>query len=97
MPTITSINGTSEATCSCGSWLKHWQNFSMQKIPFYCPANGCFQTDLFGAHIQKAYSLERKWYIIPLCSFHNSIKSDIDVSDTITFVSANKSETCEGF
>ncbi len=25
---IKNINGTSQAKCSCGSWLKHWQNFS---------------------------------------------------------------------
>jgi hypothetical protein len=46
-------------------------------------------------HVQKAYSPDRKWFIIPLCSFHSTSKIDLDVSDTIAFVSADKSETCE--
>jgi len=95
MTTITNINGTSDTTCRCGGWLKHWRNFSKQNLPHYCPVEECFQTDLVGVHVQKAYSLQEKWYIIPLCSFHSTSKMDLDVSDTIAFVSANKSETCE--
>jgi hypothetical protein len=97
MPTITNINGTADPICKCGSWLKHWQNFSKQTLPLRCPANGCYQKDLVGAHVQKAYSFDLVWYIIPLCNAHNTCKFDIDVSDTITFVTANKNETCERF
>ncbi len=95
MPTITNIKGTSDTICKCGGWLKHWRNFSKQNLPRYCPVEGCFQTDLMGVPVQKAYSPDRKRFIIPLCSFHSISKIDLDVSDTITFVSANKSETCE--
>ncbi len=95
MVTITNINGTSHITCKCGSWLNHWQSFSMQNLPRYCPVEGCHQRDLVGAFVQRAYSIIQKWYIIPLCSTHNVSKYDLDVSDTIAFVSANKSETCE--
>ena len=97
MPTVTNINGTTDNACKCGNWLMHWQNFSRQSLPRYCPAEGCYQTDLVGAHVQRAYSLARKWFIIPLCNWHNGSKADLDVDDTITFVSANKSETCERF
>jgi hypothetical protein len=96
MPTITNINGAPDITpCRCGSWLQHWENFSRQNLPYYCPVNGCYQKDLVGAHVQKAYSLVRRWYIIPLCSRHSESKFNLDVSDTIMFVSADKSETCE--
>jgi hypothetical protein len=96
MPTITNINGTSDIIpCRCGSWLKHWENFSKQILPHYCPVSGCFKTDLVGAHVQMAYTATRKWFIIPLCTEHNASKYDLEVSDTIAFVSANKSETCE--
>jgi len=50
---IRNINGTSQTTCKCGSWLKHWENFSGQVKPSYCPASGCLRTDLLGAHVQK--------------------------------------------
>jgi len=94
MPTITNINGVSDNTCKCGNWLKHWQNFSRQRIQIYCPVMGCYQKDLIGARVQKAYCVDQKWYIIPLCSRHNASTTDLDVSDTITFVSTNISETC---
>ncbi|MBN1185700.1 MAG: hypothetical protein JXB49_25690 [Bacteroidales bacterium] len=97
MTTITNINGTSSTVCVCGSWLLHWQKFSKQSLPRYCPVEGCYQTDLVGAHVQRSYSLERKWFIIPLCRFHNASKIDLDVDDTIAFVPANKGETCEKF
>jgi len=36
---IKNINGTSQTTCACGSWLKHWEKFSGQTVT-YCPATG---------------------------------------------------------
>jgi hypothetical protein len=26
--TVYNINGTSDNTCKCGSWLAHWKNYS---------------------------------------------------------------------
>jgi hypothetical protein len=97
MSTITNINGTADTTCKCGSWLKHWLNFSKQSLPRYCPVDGCYQSDMVGAHVQRSYSLERKWFIIPLCTYHNASKIDLDVSDTIVFVPASRKETCEKY
>jgi len=99
MPTITNINGTSETTttCKCGGWLKHWQNFSKQNVPRSCPVDACFRQDLTGAHVQLAYTIANKWFIIPLCNYHNQSQANLDVSHTITFVPANKSETCEKY
>ena len=25
---VKNLNGTSQRTCKCGSWLKHWEKFS---------------------------------------------------------------------
>lgn len=93
---IRNINGTSQTTCNCGSWLKHWENFSGQKKPSYCPAFGCINKDLLGAHVQKGgNSTDQKWYIYPLCAEHNNYKGELEVSDLYKLVSANKKETCE--
>lgn len=92
---VKNINGTSQTTCRCGSWLKHWQNFGGQRTPTYCPEKSCLNKDLLGAHVQKANSTNRKWYIYPLCAEHNKARGDLDVSDSYNLVSANKSETCE--
>lgn len=91
---IKNINGTSQTRCACGTWLDHWKKFSGQTIT-YCPEPSCLQTDLLGAHVQKADSSDNKWYIYPLCSTHNRSTGVLDVSDVYKLVSANKKETCE--
>lgn len=91
---IKNINGTSQTKCKCGSWLKHWENFSGQTAT-YCPVVGCWNTDLEGAHVQKADSSDNKWYILPLCGPHNQSTGELEVSDAYKLVSANKKETCE--
>jgi len=88
------INGTSDTTCACGSWLKHWEKFSGQSV-IYCPAGKCMKKDLVGAHVQKSNSSDDKWYIYPLCSAHNQSTGELEVSDTYKLVIANKKETCE--
>ncbi len=93
---IRNINGTSDTTCRCGSWLAHWKNFSGQAAPTYCPAANCSNKDLVGAHVQKGGgSTDQKWYIYPLCEDHNKHKGELEVSDSYKLVSANKKETCE--
>lgn len=92
---IRNINGTSQAACRCGSWLKHWENFSGQKTPLSCPAIRCSETKLLGAHVQKADGSDQRRYIYPLCEPHNRHTGELEVSDFYRLVSANKRETCE--
>jgi len=91
---IKNINGTSQTTCACGSWLKHWEKFSWQKVPTYCPVDSCLKKDLVGAHVQKSDSFDNKWYIYPLCNAHNQHTGVLEVPDFYKLVSANKKETC---
>jgi hypothetical protein len=92
---VTNINGTSYRTCSCGSWLAHWQKFSRQALPTYCPEITCSNKPEVGAHVQKDSITDRKWYIVPLCTKHNGMKGEsITIVDDINLVSANVSETC---
>ncbi|MFA4852803.1 MAG: hypothetical protein WC974_08870 [Thermoplasmata archaeon] len=94
MAKVKNINGTSDNTCKCGSWLKHWEKFSGQTTQ-YCIEKSCTKKDLVGAHVQKDNSTDMSWYIIPLCSFHNQSEGVLEISDNYKLVSANKSETCE--
>lgn len=95
MAKVKNINGTSEASCKCGSWLAHWKKFSNQTVT-YCVETTCLKTDLVGAHVQKADSTDSNWYIIPLCQTHNLAKNTVlTISDNYKLVSANKKETCE--
>jgi hypothetical protein len=94
MAKVTNINGTSDTTCECGSWLQHWKNFSGQIVTF-CSEKNCTNKDIVGAHVQKANSTNKSWYIIPLCQSHNKSTSDLETVESCTLVSANKKETCE--
>lgn len=94
MAKVKNINGTSDTNCKCGSWLKHWEKFSGQTTQ-YCTETKCVNTDLVGAHVQKADSADNNWYIIPLCNSHNQSTGTLEVSDSYKLVSANKKETCE--
>jgi hypothetical protein len=91
---IKNINGTSDSTCRCGSWLKHWERFSRHAAPSYCPVDGCLEKGLLGAHVQKDSATDRNWYIYPLCDKHNRATGTLNVNDTYKLVSANVSETC---
>ncbi len=92
---VNNINGTSQNSCSCGSWLQHWKNFSGQSVPAYCPEQKCHERPEVGAHVQKDGSSDTSWYIVPLCKTHNAeTGKSLTVSDSITLVSANVSRTC---
>lgn len=91
---VNNINGTSQNKCNCGSWLAHWERFTGESIPAYCPELGCMQKPEVGAHVQKDGSTDRNWYIIPLCNTHNKqVGGSLIVSD-ISLASANVANTC---
>lgn len=93
---VKNLNGTSDNTCKCGSWLKHWEKFSGKSVPTYCCVTSCTGKDLIGGHVQKDSSTDKSWYIIPICKTCNGKQGeDLIISDTTVLVSANKSETCE--
>jgi hypothetical protein len=55
----------------------------------------CFEKPELGAHVQKDGSQDDAWYIVPLCKKHNNqIGATLTISDSVTFVPANVSETC---
>jgi hypothetical protein len=70
-------------------------NFSGQGLPTYCPEKTCTQKPEVGAHVQKDGSYDSAWYIVPLCKIHNAeTGKSLEVSDSMTLVSANVNETC---
>lgn len=90
---VKNINGTSDNTCKCGSWLSHWKRFGGGSLPTYCAESGCMKPPSVGAHVQKDSS-DRAWYIVPVCDKHNAKADAMTVTDGTTFVSANVKETC---
>lgn len=92
---VNNVNGTSERTCGCGSWLNHWVKYSKQPIPGYCSEKSCLKKPEVGAHVQLDGSLDRAWYIVPLCAEHNrQTGGSLNLGDSVQLVPANVAATC---
>lgn len=95
---IKNANGTAGRDCGCGTWIKHWSNYSKKK-PAKCSVEGCNNNGSDGAHITRPNANNEKYkthpYIVPMCSSHNGKHGQKFTSKTnITFVWANVAETC---
>ena len=90
---IENISNKIEDTCNCGSWLEHWYKFSNEKIN-HCQASACTEPVKYGAHVQKADSHDRNWYIVPLCKSHSKSTYHVDLIAGTQLVSVDLTETC---
>jgi hypothetical protein len=89
------IAAPSGTTCSCGSWLNHWNKFSGQSAPILCPVLMCVDKTEVGAHVQKDGNADLASYILPLCKNHSAqAGQSITVNDYLPLVSTNVDETC---
>ena len=83
--------GTSERTCSCGSWKNHWVNNSGKTWPLFCSAAGCIQHAEVGAHVINSTICDE--WIIPLCNACNQKTVEFSISADTIPVPANKEKT----
>lgn len=91
---VKNVQGTSDKSCSCGSWLNHWKRFSGKAIPIVC-ATACTDDATVGGHVQKVGSSDTGTYIVPLCDKHNQTTEAMEINESKTpLVSANVSQTC---
>lgn len=92
--TVKNLNRTSWKKCKCGSWLKHWENYSKQKA-LLCANRSCGRLANLGGHIKKDSSVFMEHYIVPLCSSCNKIPSIQTFSvNKPMLVRASITETC---
>ena len=87
---VKNINGSGRSSAPCGysSWLEYWKEKSGESI-YSCSASNCLGTDLVGAHVQKAYSEDESWYIVPLCKSCNNRTDTFNVTATLVPVPSN--------
>lgn len=91
---VNNASGTSQCTCKCGSWLRHWERFTGLAVPQYCPVEHCLEKDIVGAHVKKAESADKNRYIIPLCNKHNKATDTLSVEEWCRPAPANVEKTC---
>lgn len=81
---VKNINGTgSNARNISGSWLNYWES-KTGRTATQCMAYDeksaeddtvyrCNNTEnLVGGHVMKVNSVDKKWYILPICASHNT-------------------------
>lgn len=67
MSKVKNLNDTFDRIPSTGnSWRQFWEDKSGKKFD-KCGRRGCTEKATDGAHVQKADSDDRHWYIVPLC------------------------------
>jgi hypothetical protein len=92
---VNNVNGTSDNTCKCRSWLEHWSKFGGGILPPSCREKVCTKNLEFGTRVQKDSFKDKGWYIVPLCKDHNGqTGKSLDIMDGTTLVSADVSQTC---
>lgn len=85
---VRNVNGTSRFSPKGGSWLDYWKEQTGES-PYYCAANGCYETDLVGAHVQKVNSIDKCYYIVPLCRSCNQRTDEFEVNKKLVPVPSN--------
>ena len=75
---VKNLNGTSKykpIKKGYSSWKEFWEDKKGKKFN-YCSCIDCKSPAEVGGHVQKAYSTDQKWYIIPLCKSCNKRKKE---------------------
>jgi len=92
---IINLNDADPCSCKCGSWLRHWQNFSVLPMPLHCPGLLCRERAEVATLVQQPGIKDSGWYIVPLCKCHSRSKGAVEISSFTTLVPANVNETCD--
>ena len=75
---VKNLNGTSDNAPPAGysSWKQWWEEKKGRKFGT-CSCGDCNSSAEVGAHVQKAYSTDLKWYIVPLRTGCNVGKKNV--------------------
>jgi hypothetical protein len=85
--------GTGPRSCKCGTWKRHWQNFTKKSWPSECFVSGCRNAPILGAHIFIA-NVDGEW-IAPFCDSCNKLGGSFNLKTGVDLVSANQQKTCD--
>ena len=88
------ISAPADPSCSCPSWLDHWENTTRWKANI-CSELYCRSYATVGTPVQKIDGSDASRYVVPLCNLHDSMKGRvIEVIDVIKLAPVGDFETC---
>ena len=90
---VKNINGRSDDSCKCGSWLEHWRKRTWHDNPF-CSVDGCRNRRAVGVLIQKVFPADGFWFVVPVCEEHGRARGTLVLKEFVALVSADVSRTC---
>lgn len=90
MVVVKNVNGTDRFNAPPGylSWLDYWQK-QTGCTAYICGNTLCNRRDLVGAHVQKANSTDKSYYITPLCRACNNRTDHFKVDTVLVPVPSN--------
>jgi hypothetical protein len=92
---VKNVSEINQNACMCGSWLKHWVNFSHRSVPLLCSTMGCLEKAVIGAPVQIDDSTDQGWYIVPLCkTCHGKKGQALELGDSVPLAPASVERTC---
>ncbi len=53
------------------SWKDYWEHQTHRRFSL-CSCLGCNAMAEHGSHVIKTDSYDKRWYIVPLCPYHNN-------------------------
>jgi len=90
---VLNLSEANAEDCGCGTWLKHWENFSYQKANF-CAVSGCENKIETGAKVQKEGE-PGTVYVVPLCRTCAARHGEsLEIVNSVHLVSTKVSDTC---
>lgn len=72
MVLVKNIKGTSD---NIPGGYRSWKDYWIAKKgywPVKCAAYGCSEKAELGGHVIKVNSIDKRWYIVPICYSHNN-------------------------
>ncbi len=83
MVLVKNINGTSDRTPNnFYSWKDYWMSVKGY-WPSKCAAYRCNHSADVGGHVIKVNSLDKSWYIVPICYLHNNSGESFYVDESM--------------
>ena len=94
--TVKNINGTSDnPKCPCGSWIRHWENYSGSSR-WLCAVCNCGNTATDGAHVQIKHTTSNAWFIVPMCKACNGKHGqELDIVDGVMPIAVTSRNRCK--
>jgi hypothetical protein len=86
------VTGTSNKSCNCGTWQKHWIKFAKKTWPSSCSVVGCTGKPTLGAHIKNSEVTGVR--IAPFCNSCNGLSGKLTLKHDVSLPSATATSEC---